>query len=268
MINGILLYFKYIGISIKSQMQYKASFIMIVIGHFLITIIEFVGIWVLFERFKSLNGWSFNEVAFMYGIINCSFALSEAWVRGFDVFDHVYIKPGNFDRILLRPRSIILQITGHELQLMRVGRFMQGLIIMIWAASNLNLYFGIDKIFLTVFAVLGGLFMFSGLFVIQATICFWSIQSLEIINCFTYGGVEMAQFPVEIYKRWFRNIFIFVIPTACINYFPGTVILNRQNYFNLPAVLCGLSPLVCIVFFILTLQFVKLGTRHYRSTGS
>jgi len=56
MVDALSLYFKYIGISIRAQMQYRASFILLALGHFLTTGIEFLGIWALFDRFKSLAG--------------------------------------------------------------------------------------------------------------------------------------------------------------------------------------------------------------------
>ena len=47
--DSIRLYLKYVGISINSQLQYRASLIMQIIGHFLITIIEFFAIWALLK---------------------------------------------------------------------------------------------------------------------------------------------------------------------------------------------------------------------------
>ena len=40
--NGLALYFRYVSISIRSQLQYRASFIMQTLGHFLITGMEFL----------------------------------------------------------------------------------------------------------------------------------------------------------------------------------------------------------------------------------
>ena len=57
----------------------------------------------------------------------------------------------------------------------------------------------------------GGVCLFYALFVIQATICFWTIESLELMNTMTYGGVESAQYPLVIYGRWFRGFFTFII---------------------------------------------------------
>ena len=64
---------------------------------------------------------------------------------------------------------------------------------------------------------------------LEATTAFWTTESLEVWNAFTYGGVTMSQYPLEIYRPWFRRFFIFVIPLGCINYLPGVAILGRPD---------------------------------------
>ena len=43
MTDTLRLYLRYLGISVRAQMQYRASFVMMTIGHFAITSIEFLG---------------------------------------------------------------------------------------------------------------------------------------------------------------------------------------------------------------------------------
>ncbi len=63
-------------------------------------------------------------------MVNISFAFTDALARGFDLFGAQFIKTGNFDRLLLRPRSTVLQLAGHEFTLFRVGRLLQGSIVL------------------------------------------------------------------------------------------------------------------------------------------
>ena len=104
--NAFRLYFRYIDISFRGQMQYRALFVMLTSGHFLVTGIEFIGILVLFDRFGSLQGWPLPVVALFYGLINLAFSLTDAVSRGFDDMGN-RAKQGEFDRLLLRPRSTV-----------------------------------------------------------------------------------------------------------------------------------------------------------------
>ena len=267
MSGALYLYFRYIETSIRSQMQYRASFIMLSLGHFAGTGIEFIGILVLFERFNAIHGWMLPEVAFLYGLVNVAFSVADAATRGFDMFGGM-VKSGDFDRLLLRPRSTALQLAGQELTLRRVGRLAQGLLILLWAAAALDVSWTLPKATLAVGAIAGGAALFSGLIVLQATLAFWTTETLEIMNTVTYGGVETAQYPLVIYRPWFRKFFTYVVPLACVSYFPALAILGRPDPLGSPIWFQYLSPLIGVGFLVLALQVWKIGVRHYVSTGS
>ena len=248
-------------------MQYRASFIMAVVGNFMTSGVEILSIWVLFNRFGSLKGWSFTEVGLLYGMIHTAFALAEGFARGFDVFPG-YVKAGNFDRLLLRPRNTALQVVASELQLMRIGRLLQGLVVLLIAANHLSVSWTFAKILLLLFAIAGGAGLFTGLFVLQATLSFWTIETLEIMNTVTYGGNETGQFPLAIYKKWFRKFFTFVVPLATANYFPAMAIIGKQDPLGSTLWFQYASPSIGIIFLIICLQVWKFGVKHYCSTGS
>ena len=96
----------------------------------------------------------------------------------------------------------------------------------------------------------------------------WTTESLEIVNTVTYGGVETVQYPLAIYRSWFRRFFTFVVPLACINYFPALAILDRADPYGGPAFMGWAAPAVGLGFLLVTLQIWQIGVRHYRSTGS
>ena len=262
--TAFALYRRYLGISLRGQMQYRASFALLVIGFFFTTLVEFFGIWALFGRFGSLKGWSLPQVAVFYGVIHLAFAFAEMIGRGFDTFPNL-IKTGDFDRLLLRPRSTALQVIGSEFHLMRIGRILQALPILLWATAALHLAWTPGRIALLLFAILGGTGLFLGLFILQATLAFWTIESLEIANILTHGGTETGQYPLDIYRPWFRAFFTFVVPLACANYLPLNVLLHRPA--ALPVV-GALSPLIGIAFLGISLLAWRLGVRKYHSTGS
>ncbi len=265
--NTLKLYTRYIGISIRSQMEYRVSFIMQTLAHFLVTVLEFVGIWALFQRFDSILGWSFYEIAVFYGMISLAFSINDSLTRGFDIFSRL-IRNGDFDRYLLRPRSTILQILGYEFTMKRVGRFSQGLVILLLGTTHLQVTWTIGKIIVMIWALFGGVCLFMGLIIIQAAIAFWTTETLEIMNVLTYGGIETAQFPMTIYLPWFRKFFTFVVPLACVNYFPVLLILEKPDPLGTTGLFQYISPATGILFLLAGLLFWNVGLRYYSSTGS
>lgn len=261
------LYFNLMSAGLRSQMQYKVSFIIRIIGHFLVTSSEFVAIAFIFGKFSHIKGWSLWEVGLLYGMTSVSFSLSEIFGRGFHTFDKMIVM-GTFDRVLLRPAGVFIQILAAELELRKLGRLAQGFGVMIISWYMLDLGINIGKTLYLIASIINGTIFYSALFIAGAAICFWTTESTELPNMLTYGGVEALTFPVSIYKKWFRNILIFVIPMAFINYFPSLFILNRPDPLGLPYFMRFLFPLASAVVMIPALKFWSYGVQHYKSTGS
>lgn len=262
MMHYFKLYWKLVGVSIRSQMQHRASFLMLTAAYFLSTLVDILGIWVLFDRFKMVQGWTLAEVGLIYGIIHMGFSIAESFGRGFDTFcDNV--KTGDFDRCLLRPIGTLFQVASSEVQFMRLGRFIQGLLILIWSCTELQIapIYGV-MIFL---AIMGTASLFYGLMVVQGTISFWTVETLELMNITTFGGLESGQYPMSIYRPGFRYFFTFVIPLACVAYYPVAIALHHEA---LPFWLALVLPFTGLVFLYAACLFWRVGVRHYHSTGS
>lgn len=262
--KSIRLYFKLLGVSLRSQMQHRASFFMLTAAYFLSTFAAIIGIWVLFDRFKQVQGWTLEELGLLYGIIQMGFSIAEAFSRGFDSFG-VMIRKGDFDRILLRPCGTLFQVATSEIQPMRLGRFLQGAIVLGWSYSELGFpFFSVSSAVIS-FAIIGTASLFTGLFVIQGTLSFWTTETLELMNITTYGGMEIGQYPMTIYKQSFRNFFTFVIPISSVAFYPVAALLKETS----SSFFVGVSaPFLGVVFLWLACQFWKLGVRRYHSTGS
>ena len=265
--DSLHLYGRMVGIAIRAQMQYRASFLLQTLGQLFATGIEYLGLWALFARFHSLHGWTLPQVALLYGMVNVAFSITDATSRGFDAFGRM-VKQGDFDRLLLRPRSTVLQLAGQDFVLRRAGRLTQGMVVLCWAASVLGLALTPWKIALVVFAILAGACFFYGLLVLQATTAFWTTESLEVFNAFTYGGVFSAQYPITIYPGWLQRLFTVVIPLATVNYFPAMALLGRPDPLGTSFTFQCLSPLLGIAFLLVAVQVWQIGVRRYCSTGS
>jgi len=265
--NTLKLYQRYLAVSVRAQMLYRASFVMQTLAQLGVTATEFFGIWALFNRFESLGIWRLEEVGLFYGVVGMAWTITDTIGKGFDTFGNT-VKAGDFDRVLLRPRSIVFQLLAQDTQLRRLGRMVLNAGVLVWAWTSLGLGWSMENNLLLAGAILGGAALFFGLLVIQATISFWTVESLEVMNIMTYGGVTTAQYPLSIYPGWLRNFFIFFVPLGVVMYFPVVQILGKVDPLGSPAWLGWAGPLVGVIFLLIALQIWKLGVRHYTSTGS
>lgn len=258
------LYLKYMSILLKCQMEYRTSFILLSVGQFFVPFLIFVSIFLFFQRFPSAGGWSLYEVALCYSVIHMAFSLSECFARGLDSFSSLVIN-GDFDRILVRPRSTLLQTLGSKFEFTRIGRFAQSIVVLVFSLLNLNIDWDLYKVLTLVFMVLSGICIFVGIYMLGASLCFWTIEGLEVINIFTDGGREMSQYPLSIYKDWIKKFFTFVIPFGTVNYLPLMSVLNKTHGDEF---LYMITPLFGMLFIIPCLLVWNFGVRHYKSTGS
>jgi ABC-2 type transport system permease protein len=265
--DALRLYRHYVAVAIRGQMQYRASFVMTTIGTFVGTMVEVAAIWALFDRFGQIRGWRLPEVALIFGMVSITWALCDAIARGFDTFGAM-VKAGDFDRLLLRPRSTVLQLLGHDLTLRRAGRLAQGMIVLGYAIAAGATDWSVARAVLLVASIACGVCVFLGLLVLQATTAFWTVESLEVWNAFTYGGVTMSQYPLAIYRSWFREMFTYAIPLACVSYYPALAILGHPDPLGAPVFVGWITPLAGPAFLVICLQIWRIGVRHYRSTGS
>jgi ABC-2 type transport system permease protein len=177
------------------------------------------------------------------------------------------VRTGAFDRLLLRPRTTALQVLGHELRL-RFGRLLQAAIVFAVGASAVRLAFPPAHILLLAWTLAGGVALFGGILLLQATLSFWTVDALEVANILTYGGVQAGQYPLSVYAAWFRNLLIFVVPIGCVAYFPVVALLGLRDPLGAPPWLLPLTPAFGFLFLAVALRVWDIGVARYASTGS
>lgn len=256
------LYFKYVAMILKCNMQYKASFIMMTIGQFLVSFTTFLGVYFIFSRFNSVNGFTFSEVLLCFSVVLMAFSFTECFVRGFDVFPRL-IKSGDFDRILVRPRNEIFQVLTSNVDFSRFGRLFQAMLMIVYAVPTSDVEWTFDKIVAVTLMLIGGIAVFSALFVLYAGISFFTIEGLEFMNIFTDGSREFGTYPLVIYGEGILKFFTYVIPIALFQYYPLLYIIGKTN--NITFIFL---PLLGFVFMIPCYVFFKFGVKKYKSTGS
>ena len=256
------LYWKYFSIHLKSQMQYKISFVMMMLSQLITSFSAFLAIYFMFLRFNSVAGFTYTEVLLCFAVVLMAFSLAECFARGFDSFFSI-ISNGEFDRIMVRPRGEIFQVLASKIEFSRLGRLLQAIILFIYAVPASGIDWTGDKVLTLVLMILSGVVVFSGLFVVYAALCFFTTEGLEVMNIFTDGGREFGKYPFSVYGEGVLKFFTYVIPLALFQYYPFLYLIGQSDnpwYMVL--------PLVSWLFLIPCLLLWKVGVRHYKSTGS
>jgi len=262
--SGIRLYFRYIGISLRAQLQYPMSLVLHIIGSFFLQVTHLFAIVMLFRRFDRLGQWGLGECMIFYGMAYMAQGFAQMYCRGLMNVGNM-VRSGEFDRLMLRPRSLLLQTMGSEVMFNKLGAFIDGLPPFIAGVIMVKPGWNIADWALVAAAITVGSMTYAGITLIRAMVSFFTVESLEFFNIFIYGGVEANSKPMDIYVGWFRTFFLYIVPIGAINYLPMSELLD-MNYVS--PYLAYLSPLMGAAFFAISILFWRTGVRHYRSTGS
>ena len=256
------LYMHYLSVLLKSQLQYKASFIMTAVGQFLVSFTAFLSVYFMLSRFQQINGFVFSEILLCFSVVLMSFSVTECFVRGFDVFPRL-IRSGELDRILVRPRGVVFQVLTSNMEFTRIGRLLQAVLMLLYAIPSCGVDWSPDKVLTLILMFLGGVTTFTALFILYAGISFFTIEGLEFMNIFTDGTREFGKYPVSVYGDCVLRILTFVIPIALFQYYPFLYLIGRtDNPWMIPVPLAtGLFLIPCCLFF-------RFGLHKYKSTGS
>lgn len=257
------LYFKYIRLNFLSGLQYKGWPIMI-LQVFIVVITDPLGLILMFSRFGSIGVWSVERILLIYAISITSFGLAETFCRGFDCFPWQMVRTGDFDRVLLRPASLIVQVAASFFHIHRVARVISGLGAITWCLIKLNVIPNLLNITILILALIGGFLSYTGVFIMTSGLAFFTIQGLDWIYIFTNASYQVTRIPMDYMPKVLKNIFTFFMPMLVISYYPASAICGWgesyfKGFFALPA---------GFLFFIFSTFVWNFGVKHYKSTGS
>ena len=267
MASLVPVYFLLIGSRVRAQMQYRWSFVLHMIGSALLSFVEFLGVLVIFRHLPALGGWTLGEVAFLYGTSYVPFRLTDMAFGHLDQLPQA-IQRGEFDQVLVRPLGSLFQVVTSDFQVRHLGSTAQGAFVFALSLSMVEIDWTAGRVLMLAALPFSGVAIFASIWVIGAASTFWTVRTIEILNSFTYGGNQLTSYPLNIYDRWLRRLFAFVVPLAFINYFPALYLLDKDDPLGLPPIWRFLSPVVAVAMVLLARFVWGVGVRHYRSTGS
>jgi ABC-2 type transport system permease protein len=252
---------------VRSQTQYRASFLLDVLATSALTAVDVSAVFVLFSVRGNLGGFGGREVLLMAALSALAFPVADLTVGNIERLRH-YVRTGLLDAVLVRPLSAMGQLFALDFTFRRIGRVVQGLALYVVALVIAGIPWTPARALLVVVAPVAGAVFFASLFVAGATVAFWWIESGEIANAFTYGGRDFTSYPVTMYGGWFRKLFAFGLGFGFVAYFPALALLDRPDPLGTPGWLHWCSPITALLAALLAFLLWRTGIRHYRSTGS
>lgn len=257
------LYNKFLKQYIKTLIEYRADFILGLIGFILVQFAGVVFIKLIFSTIPDLSGWSFYEILFIYGFAQIPRGIDHVFTDNLWMLSGQIIVDGKFDKYLIRPLNPLFQLIAEKFQPDGFGEIVIGIILVVISSSNLGLNYTFVKLILLIFAIVCASFIYTAIKLAVASIAFW-IKFAQSYLFMTYQLSNFAKYPMSIYPSAIRNILIAIIPFAFTGYYPGAYFLGKESLFS--GII--LTFVVAIIGMCISYAIWLKGINKYESSGS
>ncbi|WP_456276704.1 ABC transporter permease [Bacillus sp. AK128] len=256
------MFFQYMGQYMKTRLQYRSDMVVEITSDLLFQGVNLIFILVVFGHTQFLNGWSRDEIIFIYGFFLVPFAIFGAFFNIWD-FNERYIVKGEMDRILTRPIHSLFQIIIERMELESLFGVITGLIVMGYASVQLELTFFWYDLFIFIIMVLGGVLVYGGIFIMLASIGFWSDAKTSIMPTM-YNIGNYGRYPVDIYNKIIRFVLTWILPFAFVGVYPAAYFLRKEEWYGY----AFLTPFMGLLFISLSVLLWNVGVTKYRGAGN
>ena len=256
------IYKKILVQDLKSKMSYRADFIISLLGMILTNLSGFIVFWIMFQNFNNINGWTYHEILFLYGFSLMALTPMQCFFdNNWNLRRHVY--SGDFVKYCFRPLNIYFYFISEVFDPKGLGEFIMGLIILIYSWRHMNIPVNLLTILILLVALVFASLIMISIMNLAAATCFWVVSSGYIMVTI-FKLTEYTKYPVNIFSGIFKFIFTFVIPIGFVAYYPSLILLQPDQV----PILSWFTPLIGVVFFLLSYKVWMYGATRYSGTGS
>jgi len=247
---------------IKARMQYRADFIISSIGMFFTSLATLGIFWVIFNSTKTLGGWSFMQMTFMYAFFMIAISpmqilFDQIWQLRYDVAQGAFLK------YYFRPLNMMFYYMSERFDIKGLTQFAAGIVLLAYSSIQLGIEWTPLKLVLLPLSLLGASLVFVSMGVAAGCAAFWLTNSFPIMS-FAWKLREFSPYPMTIFDGAFRFVFTFILPIGFIAFYPSQMFLHPEQMNPL----VYFSPLVGIIMFAITYWIWTKGVNSYTGTGS
>lgn len=257
------IFIHYFAQYMKTQMAYRADFFANVFSELLQQSVNLIFISVVFTKVPSLQGWTRDEIIFIYGFFLVPFGVYGGFLNHLFDVPEKYVLQGEFDRVLVRPLNSWYQVVLETMKPELLVGALTGLFLMFYSGKSLQLSPGFWDLPIAILLVFSATMIYAGVYTFLASLGFWTEGNIGLMPM-VYNLSNYGRYPMTIYRGITRFLLTWVLPFAFVGFYPATVLMHRYEFMNYAL----LTPVVGIVSFVAGYRFWQAGVKRYRGTGS
>lgn len=263
MLRYLRLHRIFIAQHLKKLMEYKTDFLLGAIGMLLAQALQVMFIGVIFSQIPELEGYTFDEVIFIFGFSLIPKSLDHLFSDNLWFVGYSIIRKGDFDKYLTRPINSLYYVIVERFCVDAFGEMLTGILLLGYAIPRLHLAFHWYTIPLALVVLVFATLIYTALKTMTAAVSFWTKASGHITHMF-YMTSDFSKYPVTIYNKVIQGFITYVVPFAFTAYFPASFFLTGKD----PLFCIGGMVVAGVVMSAIALLIWSRGVRAYESAGS
>lgn len=254
--------------SIRGRLQYRVDSLVAALAVFVRESTNIIVIYLALLKFDKINSWNINEMLFLFSILFLTYAIVVALFADLRDFSCM-IREGRFDRLMVRPRGLLFQLILNNADVLATaGHGTLGILLFVFSAGRVGIHWDIPTILYYVSAIIGGVLIQGGIFIIFSALSFYFVETGSIREIFYWNMRKFAGYPISIYNKLIQMIMIYVVPFAFVNYFPAQYLLRKEDMVLYNESYMYIAPLVGVGIYVLAYIFWRISVKRYTSTGN
>ncbi|MDD3119968.1 MAG: ABC-2 family transporter protein [Candidatus Gracilibacteria bacterium] len=202
-------------LNILSCIEYRASFLIQVVGMFLNDIVLIYMWYLFFQKFQTIGGLTFNEYIPLVSLMCIVFAWLSILFGGYWKISELIVN-GGLDSYILLPKNILFKIISSVLYVSAIGDLFFGLALLIFLYKA-SLFFILKILALSLI----GSFAMLGFMVFFQSLSFFIGSSRELSRAVFDAILGPSFYPPKIFEGTFLKIvFMTVIPVFFTTFLP------------------------------------------------
>lgn len=249
-------------------MEYRVNLAVGMVSQLTFTLLSVAFVGTFLKAGVSINGWSFWDIVFLFGLGDMTFGLSAIFVfRTFLTFDSRYVIEGHLDQILVQPLNPLMNLIFRNLDINNLLVVLKGMLIVGIASSTLAQSWDLLQVTTFLILTLCGALMYGGIYVFFSSLGFWWPRRTS----FAWPLLSLnylTQYPLSIYPQGLQFFLSFIVPLGFTAFYPAQVFLGIRpgsHGFWIPAIII---PLAVVLVWMAAWMLFRSGLKRYQSSGT
>lgn len=246
--------------AIAAELEYRVNFAIASLS----SLGNLAGSWFALSLFYGTDynfaGWQWEEALVVLGVFTILQGFSSTFLAPNLNTIVKQVQEGTLDFVLLKPISSQFWLSGRTISLWGLPDIILGLLLIVYAGSNLNLD-PVNYLVSLIPLLFGAISLYSLWFMLGA-LSIWFVKIYNVTQVLR-GLLEAGRFPMVAYPTAYRFFFTFIVPVAFLTTVPAESVLGRVEVSWIAG-----AALLAIALFLASMAFWRFALRFYTSASS